>query len=129
LQLVRAASVDPPLTCSLPLVDAVLLRANNGALIPVANYTLTPFSKSNSACVPYVIKEFAVIATRFQRPAGAGYVQPSDSSHWLRPCRLRTIARIETIHQRAIEFETTSSRMVKFALPLDASDYIMIINQ
>ena len=39
---VRAAKVDPPLTCSVPLVDAVVLRADNGVVIPLANYTLTP---------------------------------------------------------------------------------------
>ncbi len=42
LQPVRAAGVDPPLTCNVPLVDAVLLQAENGAVIPIANYTLTP---------------------------------------------------------------------------------------
>ena len=90
----HAAHVDPPLTCSVPLVDAVLLRADHGLVIPVANYTLTPLTKV----------EFSLRTPR-------------------------TIARIETIHQGAIEFETAEGGIVKFSLPLDASDYIKIICQ
>jgi hypothetical protein len=45
LQPVRAASIDPPLTCNTPLVDAILLQADNGAVIPLANYTLLPLDK------------------------------------------------------------------------------------
>lgn len=91
LQPVRAAGVDPPLTCSVPLVDAVLLHADDGAVIPLANYTLTPLE--------------AVEFSLRSQPA---------------------IARIETIYQGAIEFEATVNGIVKFSLPLDASDYIMI---
>lgn len=45
LQPVRAAGVDPALKCNVPLVDAVLLQAENGAVIPIANYTLEPIAK------------------------------------------------------------------------------------
>ena len=45
LHSVRAAKVDPPLTCSVPLVDAVVLHADNGVVIPLANYTLTPLER------------------------------------------------------------------------------------
>lgn len=45
LQPVRSAGVDAPLTCNIPLVDAVLLHAENGAVIPLANYTLKPLDK------------------------------------------------------------------------------------
>jgi hypothetical protein len=39
---VSTAKVDPPLKCSVPLVDAVVLHADNGVVIPLANYTLAP---------------------------------------------------------------------------------------
>jgi len=42
---VRAAKVAPPLKCSVSLVDAVVLHADNGVVIPLANYTLTPLEK------------------------------------------------------------------------------------
>ncbi len=42
LQPVRTAQVKPVLTCSVPLVDAVLLHAEKACIIPVANYTLEP---------------------------------------------------------------------------------------
>ena len=42
---VRKAKVEPPLTCNVPLVDAVLLQAEIGAVIPLANYTLEPIAK------------------------------------------------------------------------------------
>ncbi len=38
----RAAKVNPPLTCDLPLIDAVPLRAPRGIVIPLANHTLLP---------------------------------------------------------------------------------------
>jgi hypothetical protein len=91
LQPVRAAGVDPPLTCSVPLVDVVLLQAKNGAVIPIANYTLAPLEKV----------EFSLRSPR-------------------------AIARIETIHHADIAFESTENGIVKFSLPLDASDYIKI---
>lgn len=37
---VRAAKIDPPVVCSVPLVDAVPLHADRGIVIPLANYTL-----------------------------------------------------------------------------------------
>ena len=39
---VRAAGIDPPLTCDIPLIDAIPLYADNGIVIPLANYTLEP---------------------------------------------------------------------------------------
>jgi len=42
---VRAAKVEPPLTCSVPLVDAVVMTCKQGAVIPLANYTLEPIAK------------------------------------------------------------------------------------
>jgi hypothetical protein len=38
----------------------------------------------------------------------------------------RPIAWIETIHQGNIDFETAGSGVVKFSLPLRASDYIKV---
>ena len=37
---VRSADVRPALTCSIPLVDAVPLHAEQGIVIPLSNYTL-----------------------------------------------------------------------------------------
>jgi hypothetical protein len=42
---VRAAHVEPPIKCSVPLVDAVYMTAPQGVLIPLANYTLQPIQK------------------------------------------------------------------------------------
>lgn len=39
---VHRSGVQPPLTCSVPLVDAVYMTSENGVLIPLANYTLRP---------------------------------------------------------------------------------------
>jgi len=39
---VRAAGVEPPVACSVPLVDAVFMKHEKGILIPLANYTLEP---------------------------------------------------------------------------------------
>lgn len=39
---VRTAKVQPPLECNVPLIDAVLLRAPNGIVIPLSNHTLVP---------------------------------------------------------------------------------------
>ena len=40
LKPVRDAKLDPPLTCSVPLVDALVLKSDAGLVIPLANYTL-----------------------------------------------------------------------------------------
>lgn len=45
LQPVRAAGVNPALTCNIPLVDAVVMHTKNAAVIPLANYTLEPIDK------------------------------------------------------------------------------------
>jgi hypothetical protein len=42
LRPVRAAGVEPPIACGVPLVDAVYMTCPTGVLIPLANYTLTP---------------------------------------------------------------------------------------
>ncbi len=42
LQPVRDAAVDPPVRCSVPLIDAVYMTCEEGIVIPLANYTLSP---------------------------------------------------------------------------------------
>ncbi len=42
---VRATNVTPPLTCDVPLVDAVYLPCEQGVLIALANHTLSPISQ------------------------------------------------------------------------------------
>jgi hypothetical protein len=42
---VRAAGVTTPVTCSVPLVDAVCMTCDQGIVIPLANYTLVPQAK------------------------------------------------------------------------------------
>ena len=42
LEPVRRAGIEPPLTCSAPLVDAVVMACDAGLVIPLANYTLAP---------------------------------------------------------------------------------------
>ncbi len=42
---VREATVIPPLTCNVPLVDAVYLPCKQGVLIALANHTLSPISQ------------------------------------------------------------------------------------
>lgn len=44
-----------------------------------------------------VNNESLVISARFQRPTEAGCVQPSDSLHWLRPCRPTPLTRRLTL--------------------------------
>lgn len=44
LQPVRNAGIILPLTCNVPLVDAIVLKAEQGLVIPLANYTLEPQS-------------------------------------------------------------------------------------
>jgi len=39
---VRAAKVDAPVRCNMPLVDAVYMTCKKGIVIPLANYTLYP---------------------------------------------------------------------------------------
>ncbi|QDU79820.1 Beta-galactosidase trimerization domain protein [Polystyrenella longa] len=52
LQPVRTASITPPLTCNVPLVDAVLLEGDSGAVIPLANYTLAPLKQVDFTLQP-----------------------------------------------------------------------------
>jgi len=42
---VREAQVNLPLQCSVPLVDAVLMESDQGAVVPLANYTLQPLKE------------------------------------------------------------------------------------
>ncbi len=44
LQPARFAKLLPPITCSVPLVDAVCMKCDKGLLIPLANYTLVPIT-------------------------------------------------------------------------------------
>jgi len=39
------AKIDPPITCSVPMVDAVFMECDKGILIPLANYTLQPLKE------------------------------------------------------------------------------------
>lgn len=41
---VRTARILPPITCDVPLVDAVFMRQDKGVVIPLANYTLVPIA-------------------------------------------------------------------------------------
>ncbi len=42
---VAASGVSLPVRCNVPLVDAVLMESEKGALVPLANYTLQPVAK------------------------------------------------------------------------------------
>lgn len=42
---VQESSAEMPLTCSIPLVDAVLMESTGGLVIPLANYTLQPLEE------------------------------------------------------------------------------------
>jgi len=42
---VRTAGIEPPVTCSVPLVDAVYMTCDQGIVMPLANYTLLPLDK------------------------------------------------------------------------------------
>lgn len=42
---VRSAAIHPPLECDMPLVDAVLMTAPGGFVVPLANYTLRPLDR------------------------------------------------------------------------------------
>ncbi|MFK5922909.1 MAG: beta-galactosidase trimerization domain-containing protein [Verrucomicrobiota bacterium] len=44
---VRSAKVTPPLTCSVPLVDAVVMHAPQGIIIPLSNYTLEEINQAD----------------------------------------------------------------------------------
>ena len=88
---IRAARIDPPLTCSVPLIDAVPMHCARGIVIPLANYTLESVAKI----------DFSVRVD-----------QPLD--------------RIETVHRGRIEFIADGNDRVRFALPLDASDYVKL---
>lgn len=39
---VREAKVDPPIYCSVPLVDAGYMVADTGIVVPLVNWTLQP---------------------------------------------------------------------------------------
>jgi uncharacterized protein YcbX len=41
---VRAAAVDPPVRCSVPLVEAGYMVCPQGVVMPLANYTLQPLA-------------------------------------------------------------------------------------
>ena len=41
----REAGINPPIICSVPLVDAVYMTCDQGIVIPLANYTLHPLDQ------------------------------------------------------------------------------------
>ena len=41
----REAGINPPVVCSVPLVDAVYMTCDQGIVIPLANYTLFPLAQ------------------------------------------------------------------------------------
>ena len=41
----RAAGITTPIACDVPLVDAVFMVCEKGALIPLANHTLQPIER------------------------------------------------------------------------------------
>jgi len=45
LRPVHQAGVEPPLRCSVPLIDAVYMPCAEGIIIPLANYTLRPLDR------------------------------------------------------------------------------------
>tara|TARA_R110002111_G_scaffold144910_2_gene211212 strand:- start:1103 stop:4147 length:3045 start_codon:yes stop_codon:yes gene_type:complete len=94
LRPVLEAGLKKPLTCSVPLVDAVVLKSEKGIVIPLANYTLDSLNHV----------EFNV---QVDRP----------------------VARIESVHQGKIDFQSEPEGVVKFSIPLEASDYLKIIYQ
>ncbi len=91
LQPALKAGINKPLTCSLPLVDAVVLKSEKGIVIPLANYTLETQAKV----------DFTV---RVDRP----------------------VDRIETVHHGKIKFHSPKKKVVRFSIPLEASDYVKI---
>lgn len=53
---VRVAGVESPIRCSVPMVDAVFMKAEKGILIPLGNYTLAPIQQLTLAVrVPRLI--------------------------------------------------------------------------
>ncbi len=81
---VRAAGVEPPITCSVNLVDAVFLKHDKGILIPLANYTLEPIrqltlavrvpchiAKAQSACCgPLSFRHTSLTSIELSLPLG-----------------------------------------------------------
>lgn len=41
----RTSGIDPPIVCSVPLIDAVYMTCAQGIIIPLANYTLHPLDQ------------------------------------------------------------------------------------
>ena len=91
LRPVREASISPPLTCSVPLVDAILLRSEKGFVIPLSNFTLQPQDE-----VTFTVR--------------------TD----------REIARVESVRHGDLVFESEEKGIVRFSLPLEASDYVKL---
>jgi len=42
---VASADVKPPVTCNVPVADAICMTADRGAVIPLANHTLKPITR------------------------------------------------------------------------------------
>ncbi len=87
----RQHGPTPPLTCDVPLVDAVYLPCEQGVLVALANYTLKP------------IEHLTL------RVGGVG-----------------TVKKVESIHQGEVAFERSREDEIRVALPLEASDWLMI---
>jgi hypothetical protein len=87
----RRHGPTPPLTCDVPLVDAVYLPCEQGILVALANYTLEP------------IEHLTL------RVGGVGAVK-----------------KVESVHLGDVAFERSGEDEIRVALPLVASDWLMI---
>ncbi|MEO6848174.1 MAG: hypothetical protein ABI254_13020, partial [Chthoniobacterales bacterium] len=88
---VRASDAHLPIKCDTPLVDAVLMESNKGAVIPLSNYTMQPLSKITlTATTPKKVKK------------------------------------IESIHHGDIPFTRKGPNEVKFSLPLQETDFVLL---
>lgn len=89
---VRYAKIAPLLVCDTPLVDAILLEGESGAVIPLSNFTLAPLKE-----VTFTLRTN------------------------------REVARIESVHRGQITWAPGAEKdTIRFSLPLEASDYLMV---
>jgi len=89
---VRAAGVEPPVLCDVPLVDAVYMTCDQGVLIPLANYTLKPLEKLTlKVKVPRPVKRAESVrrgALKFERSADGRVTiaLPLDNNDFVKLC-------------------------------------------
>ncbi len=89
---VRAAGVVSPITCNVPLVDAVYMTTERGVLIPLANYTLEPIGRLElTVTVPRPISraESAVHGSLLLKQPSAKTVEvtlPLDNNDFVKLC-------------------------------------------